>query len=118
MKDIIIGVDLAKAVFQLHGAAAVDGRPLFRKKLSRGQFLRFVSQHPEAVVAVSYTHLDVYKRQPLSMTRFNRIYTHLKSMADLRDGRRNFEVAVSHWRADASWFHLHQIQLVEKFRAV
>ncbi len=55
---------------------------------------------------------------PLSLTRFNRIYTHLNSMADLRDGRRNFEVAVSHWRADASWFHLHQIQLVEKFRAV
>lgn len=52
MKDIIIGVDLAKAVFQLHGAAAVDGRPLFRKKLSRGQFLRFMSQHPEAVVAM------------------------------------------------------------------
>ena len=55
---------------------------------------------------------------PLSLTRFNRIYTHLNSMADLRDGRRNFEVAVSHWRADASWFHSHQIQLVEKFRAV
>lgn len=55
---------------------------------------------------------------PLSLTRFNRIYTHLNSMADLRDGRRNFEVAVSHWRADASWFHLHLLQLVEKFRAV
>ena len=55
---------------------------------------------------------------PLSMTRFNRIYTHLKNMADLRDGRRNFEVAVSHWRTDASWFHSHQSQAVEKFRAV
>jgi transposase len=32
----IIGVDLAKNVFQLHGAAA-DGFILFHKKLSRGQ---------------------------------------------------------------------------------
>jgi len=30
----IIGVDLAKRVFQLHGAAA-DGSVLFRKKLTR-----------------------------------------------------------------------------------
>ena len=32
----IIGVDLAKNAFQLHGAAA-DGSILFHKKLSRGQ---------------------------------------------------------------------------------
>ncbi len=51
MKDVIIGVDLAKAVFQLHGAG-LDSRPLFRKKLSRGQFLRFMAQHPDAVVAM------------------------------------------------------------------
>ena len=31
----IIGVDLAKRVFQLHGAAA-DGSVLFRKKLTLG----------------------------------------------------------------------------------
>jgi hypothetical protein len=52
---------------------------------------------------------------PLSVTRFNRIYLHLKNMADLRDGRRNFEVAVSHWRADASWFQMQQRPRVEKF---
>lgn len=51
MKNVIIGVDLAKAVFQLHGATA-DGNFLFRKKLSRGQFLQFMSQHPDAVVAM------------------------------------------------------------------
>jgi len=35
MKEVsIIGVDLAKNVFQLHGATA-DGTVLFRKKLSR-----------------------------------------------------------------------------------
>jgi hypothetical protein len=55
---------------------------------------------------------------PLSVTRFNRIYQHLNNMADLRDGRRNFEVAVSHWRADASWFQMQQRPRVEKFRGL
>ena len=37
MKEVsIVGVDLAKRVFQLHGAAA-DGSVVFRKKLSRGR---------------------------------------------------------------------------------
>src|ERR1700728_6465 len=36
----IIGVDLAKRVFQLHGAAA-DGSVLFRKKLTGSAFCRF-----------------------------------------------------------------------------
>ena len=39
---------------------------------------------------------------PLSITRFNRIYTHLNNLAGLRDGRHNYEVAVSQWRADAA----------------
>ncbi|SEO32617.1 hypothetical protein SAMN04489859_10699 [Paracoccus alcaliphilus] len=34
MNDMIVGVDLAKTVFQLHGATA-DGRPAFRKKVPR-----------------------------------------------------------------------------------
>ena len=34
----IIGVDLAKNVFQLHGARA-DGALAFRKKITRAQFL-------------------------------------------------------------------------------
>lgn len=55
---------------------------------------------------------------PLSVTRFNRIYQHLNNMADLRDGRRNFEIAVSHWRADASWFQLQQHPRVEKYRGL
>lgn len=42
MKDVgIIGGDLAKNLFQLHGAAA-DGTVVFRKKLSRQQFQRFI----------------------------------------------------------------------------
>jgi hypothetical protein len=45
MEDVtIIGVDLAKNVFQLHGAAA-DGAVVFRKKLSRPQFARLTALH-------------------------------------------------------------------------
>jgi len=36
MKDTMIGVDLAKRVFQVHGAS-ITGRVKFRKKLSRDQ---------------------------------------------------------------------------------
>ncbi len=46
-----IGVDLAKNVFQVHGAAA-DGSVLFRKKLSRPQFARFMAQQPPCLVAM------------------------------------------------------------------
>ena len=52
MKEItIIGVDLAKNVFQLHGAAA-DGTVLFRKKLSRPQFQRFMPDQSACLVAM------------------------------------------------------------------
>ena len=47
----IIGVDLAKRVFQLHGAYN-DGTVAFRKKLSRGQFLAFVAQQPKCMIAM------------------------------------------------------------------
>ena len=52
MNDVtIIGIDLAKTVFQAHGATAT-GVPVFRKKLSRGQFLKFLSEQPICVVAM------------------------------------------------------------------
>ncbi|PWJ10686.1 hypothetical protein SAMN05421539_12210 [Jannaschia seohaensis] len=47
----IIGVDLAKNAFQVHGAAA-DGSVLFRKKLSRPQFIRFMAEQPPRCVAM------------------------------------------------------------------
>lgn len=47
----IVGVDLAKQVFQLHGAAA-DGRALFRNKLSRPQFAKFMAALPPCIVAM------------------------------------------------------------------
>jgi transposase len=45
----IIGVGLAKKVFQLHGGTA-DGTVVFRKKLSRPQFQRFMAEHPRCLV--------------------------------------------------------------------
>ncbi len=46
MSDVtIIGLDLAKRVFQLHGACC-DGSVAFRKKLSRDQLLAFLAMKP------------------------------------------------------------------------
>ena len=47
----LIGVDLAKQVFQAHGAAA-DGSVIFRRKLSRGRFLSFLAEQPRCIVAM------------------------------------------------------------------
>ena len=51
MKAIMIGVDLAKNVFQIH-AALMTGHVQFRKKLSRPQFHKFMAEHPAAVVVM------------------------------------------------------------------
>ena len=50
-KDTMIGVDLAKNVFQLH-AASMTGQPKFRKKLSRQGFGKFMAEQPPAVVVM------------------------------------------------------------------
>jgi transposase len=47
----IIGLDLAKTVFQAHGADAL-GAVVFRKKLRRDQLLGFFSSQPRCVVAM------------------------------------------------------------------
>lgn len=47
----IIGLDLAKNVFQAHGAAA-DGAVVFRRKLTRAQLLSFMADQPRCVVAM------------------------------------------------------------------
>lgn len=46
-----IGLDLAKNVFQAHGAD-VSGAVLFRKKLRRDQVLRFLADQPACTVAM------------------------------------------------------------------
>ena len=50
-KDMMIGVDLAKAVFQLH-AASMTGQLRFCKKLSRQSFLKFMAEQSPAVVVM------------------------------------------------------------------
>ena len=47
--DTMIGVDLAKNVFQLHGAS-LTGEVKFRKKLSRLQFRKFMEDQPASIV--------------------------------------------------------------------
>jgi transposase len=47
----IIGVDIAKHVFQVHGARA-DGSMVFSKKLSRGKLLSFLASQPKSIVAM------------------------------------------------------------------
>lgn len=47
----VIGGDLAKSVFQLHGATS-DGSVVFRKKLSRSQFQLFMERHSRCRVAM------------------------------------------------------------------
>lgn len=49
MKDTMIGVDLAKRVFQVHGAS-MTGHVKVRKKLTREQFRRFMSEQPACIV--------------------------------------------------------------------
>ncbi len=49
MIDTMIGVDLAKNVFQVHGAS-LTGEVKFRKKLSRSQFRKFMDDQPESIV--------------------------------------------------------------------
>lgn len=49
--DTMIGVDLAKSVFQVHGAS-MTGDVKFRKKLTRPQFQKFMTEHDPAVVVM------------------------------------------------------------------
>lgn len=52
MEDVnIIGLDLAKNVFQAHGARA-DGSVAFRTKISRSKVLSFFASAPKCLVAM------------------------------------------------------------------
>src|SRR4029450_13370402 len=48
---ITVGLDLAKHIFQLHGADSA-GAVVFRKKLRRGQLLAFLATLPPCTVAL------------------------------------------------------------------
>lgn len=49
MKVAIIGLDLAKHVFQVHGVNA-EGHPRLRKRLRRSQVAHFFANLPPCVV--------------------------------------------------------------------
>jgi transposase len=52
VKDVsTIGLDLAKHVFQVHGANA-EGSPVFNRKLRRGEVLRFFEKLPPCLVGM------------------------------------------------------------------
>jgi len=50
-KITTVGLDLAKLVFQVHGADQ-DGRPVVRKKLRRGQVLGFFAELPPCLIGL------------------------------------------------------------------
>jgi hypothetical protein len=58
MKDTMIGVDLAKSVFQLHGAS-LAGHLKFRKKVTRVQFRHFM-----ASLELAVGDLDLLRASP------------------------------------------------------
>jgi len=52
MKEVTtIGLDIAKSVFQAHGADA-DGRQLFSRRITRGKLLEFFAEQPRCLVAM------------------------------------------------------------------
>ena len=52
MKQITtIGLDLAKQIFQVHGADA-DGFPVFNRRLRRAEVLRFFEKQPSCLVGI------------------------------------------------------------------
>ena len=51
MKVVTIGLDLAKRIFQVHGADA-EGRPLLRRRLRRSQVPHFFANVPPCVVGM------------------------------------------------------------------
>ena len=51
MKVVTIGLDLAKHIFQIHGADA-EGRPLLRRRLRRSQVTGFFANVPPCVVGM------------------------------------------------------------------
>ena len=47
----IIGIDISKRSFQVHGATA-DGAPMLRRKLSRAMVLEFLASQPPCLVVM------------------------------------------------------------------
>ena len=65
---ITVGLDLAKQVFQAHGADA-SGGVVFRKKLRRDQLLLFFAKLPRCVVAMEACASAHYWAREIDMTK-------------------------------------------------
>jgi len=67
MEFNIVGLDLAKRVFQVHGATA-DSDVVVRKKLSRGQVLAYFADMPPCLVAMEVSATAHYCAGGISRT--------------------------------------------------
>ena len=47
----LVGIDLAKNVFQLHGCSST-GEVIFRKQVKRNKLLSFISELPKCIIAM------------------------------------------------------------------
>jgi transposase len=59
MEIAVIGLDLAKYVFQVHGVDAA-GQAVLRRKLRRGEVLAFFAKLPRALVGIEACHTAHY----------------------------------------------------------
>ena len=66
MEDIIFGVDLAKRIFQLHGATG-SAELLFRKRLTRDQFRDFMWRQPPNSVVFEACGVSSYWARKMHM---------------------------------------------------
>ena len=78
----IVGIDLEKRSFQLHGAAA-DGTVVFRKKLSRLQLIAFLSEIPRCIVAMEACATSHYWGERLARLATRRVLSHLFTLSHL-----------------------------------
>jgi transposase len=58
MQPIIIGLDLAKHVFQVHGIAA-DGQVVLRRQVRRSELLKFFRALPPCLVGMEACASDL-----------------------------------------------------------
>jgi len=71
MKDLtVIGIDIAKNVFQIHGADSY-GKRLFKKRLSRDAFLPFMAKLPTCLVGMEACGSAHYWAKELIKVGFN-----------------------------------------------
>ena len=53
---------------------------------------------------------------PGTYKRYSKICSHLTMLAEQRQGRPNFEVAIKHWKADLNWFTGKHAELAANYR--